>query len=872
MGYASTSNSKLYEFLRNYEKSGFTGSPKSEMVQSFSRLYRDVSESLPISEEARRTALGFHDEARKLVDLYLSGFYNRMRQNQDYPRKIKEIAGLAKKDFENLSAIVSELISGHTIPMDDLGYATMSNGECKIIMDLCQTCPYYLNKEFCILTGRCGDEDLEGHIHKFNLRESLYLAKYLIRLSCKCLIDQSLSLNDLIQLRNLYNVGLAFAQAFQMMNPTGEARRDQILETIDLLQGDPLDINSPKYIHYRDVLHEVFEDIREGTLPYIQDMRNALNKSKQYVLSKWDNDRDGYYSLKSSSQANLTGYRWSLLSSGWEVDSCRALIPEVTEIYDEYIGYSSPYKLPTEDELQRLHQTKTILINNPGKFKGRIIHITDNATQDRCSYIHNRESAILDLLQCDATRDQERIRSFIQRLTLTWSLQADPTKKIGIYGFDFSNATDTFDQGFQWEVLNFIFGPEVANFWKELSSLDKFIDVDGKLRKYSQRRGQPQGYLASFNSFALGHHFIFLMDMKVLGLTEIPADRFYRVLGDDSGASSVLPEIDYFDHNLFDETGLPRSEIEMVHLDICKEFAGFIINYDKSTSTHYDSYEAVAEAAKVTYRNGTFFSPIPVRLAMNYAHNENSMLAIPIWLMDRGQTDWANNLMEIQLGRLDEIYTDIVRCGAIPFLKGFTRPGFDHPSWIARVCYACGLTTVNAGLTFMSLSDHERDKMGYGNTTDLAIADVFGGIKAIPWSKLEKSNNGKLWHVMDKNEQIISTLKEIYDSEAEDRMLAALISPFGDFPADFVDDLYELAETTNILRLAKANPGIDVSQVFPDFNFNKWQKALTAFTNQFLTRGIHKKPREYSFLLQSIYDVITELSKILGPVRAKYPV
>jgi hypothetical protein len=423
-------------------------------------------------------------------------------------------------------------------------------------------------------------------------------------------------------------------------------------------------------------------------------------------------------------------------------------------------------------------------------------------------------------------------------------------------------------------VLEFVFGPEVANFWNELSKLDKYIsdsgicDSDFKYHKYTQTCGQPQGLRGSFVAFAFAHHFIFLMDMKVLHLENLPAWKFYSLLGDDSISNSIFPEIDTYDENddsSCDEMGFHRSQVELVHFGICKDFAGFKINYDKSQSIHHCSLEAKLDFAKVTYRNGQLFTPTPFRLAMNFSKNDNTRLAVAIWRMERGDPK-ARSFLEKVIKDMNPDIKYITQGGQIPFLRGFDNDQIKlSEPFASRLRYACALTYLTTALGFVGLSDKARDSSNE-DLFDRSIGSLFN--KKLQQRLDNVDPNHKVMLVIERNSEILSVLDEIYSFEdLDDQYLALACSTFGEdsLKGDFFDCLYNLAQTSRLLRLAKANPDADISIVYPDFDM-RMQKTLKGFSEKFVTRGIAKRPREEVFMLKNILSVIQQLDDVLGPV------
>jgi hypothetical protein len=305
-------------------------------------------------------------------------------------------------------------------------------------------------------------------------------------------------------------------------------------------------------------------------------------------------------------------------------------------------------------------------------------------------------------------------------------------------------------------------------------------------------------------------------------------------------------------------------------MDICTQFAGFKVNYSKSESTHYDSVEAKLDFAKVTYRNGQFFSPIPFRLAMNYGSSYDAQLAVAIWRGERGEIN-ANKSMDLILRKINNTtVTAIVKCGLLPYLEPFTDKGIDfNNAWMARLRYCSTISHLNMMLACLCIADHKRDWATI-DTFDQALLTLFTP-RQLPLVS-EVDSNHKIIRVIQRNEDILSIIKNVYSFEdQDDQLLALLMSPLSAEFAEneeFVDQLIDLSMTSKILRLASKDSSVDIATVFPDFD-SKYTLQIKRFADTFMTRGIAKKPREEVVLFNSILREMNQLDDILGYL---YPV
>lgn len=854
---------KLYGYLKGYEQCCFTGSTKKEVVTSFRELL--TNECSVLSRAGHETSTPV-TKITGLVDRFLTAYYSRMANCRN-SAKVAELAERSKKDSASLSNLLSAIMTGATREIGTLCICPVKSGEVAGIVDICNDkCPYYLNHKFCILYDFIDNEDTDTDYRfiNFYIPEYRFLAYAMVVISSNLVRNDGVNVNNLVIYHMLFEFLLTIGKIFELMNPADEVRQKYLDDAEDMLTSEPLNTDDEDYQFYDSILDEVFEDIKAGKKRYIRDMRNAIDKCGEFLHSKFDPKFDYYASLKGTAQSVVTGIRESLISSCLEVDVNKDKYSE----YDEHIGYISyyPSQLDGNVKYDYIPTTRTILINNPGKFKPRIIHIGDNPTQDRCAYIHRRLKRLLHYLPEDSTEDQERGRSFLQRLTADWFLQQDKLQKRGIYCFDFSNATDTLDQHFQHRVLEFIFDPVVANFWDKVSRNDKYIQVvNGGYKLYHQTCGQPQGLLGSFDAFALAHHFIFLMDMKLLGLEEHSAREFYSILGDDSVCNSIVPEYETFppDQRQVDEIGIQRSDTELVHFGICTKFAGFKVNYDKSDSTHWDSGEAKLDFAKVTYRNGSLFTPIPFRLAMNFSSSQDAKLAVAIWRGDR-HDPYAKDYMDLVLESCDPKMKFIVKSGQIPYLTAFKDDSYVYnESWLARLRYATAVTHLSAALSFSIVNDRKRDVSSF---------DIFEESMKTLFSRKVRDRinnvdpNHKIFSVLEENAEVIQLLHNIYDADGlDDKYLTLACSTLGEefLQGDVFDCLLNLGTIRQTMILAKTNPDIDLSQVFPDFNM-EMSKRLIQLSEKLMTRGIAKRPREKVSVLKGELSILSELDELLG--------
>jgi hypothetical protein len=863
MSTSTSVNAKLYSYLEGYETCCFTGSSCREVTDSIRQL---IIDEFRINFPDSVLPMDNINKMLSNVDKFFIRYYDRMK-NIKNTEKVKTLADYSKEDKNTLDSLLSQLMGTDYCPLEAVAYMAISRkGD---YMDICEKCPWYTYHKFCMIYLNENSEEAIVQKVQFRVAEYKYLALALLQTANILACHLNINIRDFSKYYTIFTNILTCSHIFELMNPSGNAREEYLSSALSLLTAQPLDYNSFYYKYYDSLLTSVFRDVIIGNKPYAKEMHDAIFSSSSFLHKSFDADRDYYYSMKGTGQSGFTGEHYSLQSSAFEVDIHKN-DPRV-KAFDSYIHYESKYmELPNPEDNPKIC-IKTIGINNPGKFKPRIIHIADNPLQDRCNWVHRRLMAVLNNLPSDCTRNQDNGRSFLQDLTRQWYFQYPNEEKIGIYCTDFSNATDTLDQRFSHRILEFVFhSSEVADFWDYVSQLDKeFYHVKGH-ESYHQLTGQPQGLLGSFAAFSLGHHFLFLMDMKENGMTQIKASDYYRVLGDDAVYNTVKAEKDFIKDILpHDRMGIERTSLEMSHFQKCESFAGFLINFDKSESVHYWSNEAKLDFAKVTYRNGKLFSPIPFRLAMRYSHSFDDKLATCIWRADRDD-QLANKLMDYLISTLpdnkQEDYRNIIRCGELPFLDKFYDHR-DYPSdYINRVRYALSVSMLNTGLAFTITGDSNRSNLSY-DQYDQALSTIFTSQQRLRLENIDP--NHKVMLLFYKNADIIQTLHEIYgETEFDDRFLCMCLASFmGDQWEDILWMIYDIASFQRQLDSAKANPNINYSDLKENFpvmrSYRDIKKDLMVISNKFITRGITKKPGESSYLFRKVFNILNSLHQQL---------
>jgi hypothetical protein len=874
---ASTSKKKLYGYLKGYEIACFTGDPLSKVTDSVSQLLCDELEvkfpNLDISAHAKvRSTIAS-------VTKFLTSFYRRMKDLKD-AKAVVQLCEKSKESLEILDSIVSRLVSNDNCHLEAAAILT-NNTEPR---DFCSSeCPWYLSDKICILFAY---EELSAEESillqdKFRVSEYKYLGLALIQLANFLCTDCGVSPSSLGNYYTLFTDITTAGHVYELMNYSGNERLKYMLEEKEILEGQNRFYGTKEWHYWNNILTEVFNDIKKGRRRYVREISKALRQTQTFLCSKYDTERDYYYSLKGTGQSKYTGEHCSLVSSAFELDPHQ--FDERVKRFDECVGYQSHYKiLPLSDEAWKdLICVKVIAINNPSKPKPRIIHIADNPLQDRCNWIHRRLMNLLRHLECDCTFDQGKGRGFLKSLTEQWYLESNVDNKIGIYCTDFSSATDYLDQTFSRRVIEFVFNsPVVADFWDYVSTIPKkMILPDNSSVWIHQTNGQPQGMLGSFPMLALCHYFLFLVDLKAHEMEDYLERDYFRVLGDDATFNTIVPERYFLDPDedirVSDEDTTNRSLLELDHFRVCTELAGLKINYSKSLSAHSWSDEAKLDFAKVTYRNGKLFSPIPFRLAMSYSNSFDDKLATLIWRADRGEPDVQKLLDHILTKYVpeeqQELYSNTIRSGIFPFLDSLFVDQ-DYPEDFVKIMsYAACISCLTGSLAFTLTPDIDRDLTDY-DQYDRTMATVFSPGQILRLDKIDP--NHKVMELLVKNEEIIKLLHTIYgETDFDDQFMSLCVSSL--FKEELEDSywlIYELASFKRKLASLMENPnsvnGDWVRDNLPTItsyrdtrsNIRRIADGLSLFS---VTRGNTKSPRNGVYLFRKAFDFYRDVSSQL---------
>lgn len=663
---------------------------------------------------------------------------------------------------------------------------------------------------------------------------------------------------------------LSVGRLYQLFNPS-KGELDEAGDALkDLLTSpDKGGEKSPYHENALQQVKELFDDCArwlelepKAEIPGNREAREELHSikyCKQFAraLSKvrkkgfYFTEEDYYLSNKSDPARNpkFNALESSLLKSGFEYDPWKGCG------FDTVTGYESHY-LSKEEALElgtrELHAV-TRMITNPSKCKGRGIHLAYNAIQDRCNLIHRVLQEFLNELSTDCTTHQTRGVQFLLARSIRKKRAAEG---YNLYASDFTNATDTLSQFVQELVLSFIFPKEIVEFWHNLASMPKQLlyHLSKKKVLYTQASGQPQGFLGSFDAFALVHHVIMLCTMKVMGLGDREASDFYRVLGDDSAICTIThdgkcPQLESLKSPSY-EPMWGRSVLD-TYFCMCL-WSNFICNFDKTTVVFSDTPVALIDFAKVTIREGRIFSPIPVRLFFS-TFKKNEATTIPGFLWNADHQGWVNiSHLRSEVTRItnlpDWFIDDLYFSGVIPCFSHLEIEDEQRDELtLGKVALAYILASIQQNICFSFLHDSIKEAFVRGNNSSRDFYKIFVTSSKKARQQFEDlislpnlSSKHKLFYALLKNKDIEECLTAMYKGIL-DLPDSVLWSPYLEVTAtmrDSIVDLSHLIEVTranpdaiNVKLLGSLKPILDSLKEWDKYTFRSDYKKAKAFSS-----------------------------------------
>lgn len=758
---------------------------------------------------------------------FVDNFFKAIR-NQKYTI-LPEWIEACKKRERDLFKLYQSIVTADNIA--DITIITLNNrGEESIrissdgedykglyTLDQLKWCP---NKFKLVTTD--GDEVIDLFISSRSPKifSSLFVAMFQVAYTCTMC-------NDPQMLSGLQQLALSIIEVARLYNETDPDPVEwhkQELETLRILTNPPTKVEDEEL---DNLLIQVCQDIEEGRLPYIRDFHIALRANKSYIDSPFSDD--DYYISAKGSPSKYKGFKYSqsILKSIYEYD------PFKGSQFDKEIGYESSYLDNEGDPDLQQDLIRTIHIPNPAKFKTRAIHYAVNPIQDRCSYINNRIMAFLNSLRTDCTKDQDKGRAFTRKVTNPSFRENSGWP--GVYAFDWSNATDRLDQTFQQACLSILFEPHVVQFWEEISSLQKVFRFKGKSQPlvYDQLCGQPQGLLGSFSAFALAHHVIMLMTMKLSNREDKRSEDFYRILGDDSIICTV-------DADLGDK-------VANNYARICA-WANVPINLDKSNIIRSIDRNALVDFAKVFCLNGQYMSPIPSRLANRIASPDGSYYAITS-LTWQARYSLTNPSLFFKV--IDLVYTDPIENA---FFKVFSASGISSAYddiWkmykpdldlrsdplVLRLALYYAKNKILASLLSNLIGDKDKEILDFKRhgslIQNIRECDLLPKDLEDLWQKVP--TNHKINIVINRNLAIEDLLSQLFDLDLDQIRLLSLPARLSS------DEISSIQQLINLFDLIQYEPDLSefkhsvfkictLTENLSRFTYRSWYKSRSLDT------------------------------------------
>lgn len=635
---------------------------KEELLEGFKLLLQDVSLTHPIeSEDFRFLIKNYEKLVNNMFSLLESCTGDDWMVN--FQKKVKDQCSL----LTSMEGILLGIKPGQEIDMFTL--MGKHNLKEKDIKDL-----WYLPKDWFLIIQDLESDD--GDTIHFKGLYNFVKSACLIMLTSYWVIGLK---SDAFKMISSYI--LSTLKTHQLINQSNKQKREYLLNQIKEIET-PIEFDLYLDEEFMNIWHEFEELVREGKDPIISDLSAAIRRQKAYIESPFDPQKDVYLSPHASASEsedfripfrshgkNLSRKLPSYLASVFECDHWKE--EPVVQILDEEIKFNSPYRT---EELSgcKTYSEVIIVIDNPAKYKPRIIHITNNPLMDRCNWGRNRLKSVNQQLKTDCIDDQSEMFRFSQIITKQLSVMKT---RWGVYGWDFESATDFGNIDFEGLCLGLVFPKSFIDFWRWMSKLPQVALLPKEsghgfdLLDVKQEKGQPQGVILSMDSFSFTHGIVnrltmFLARKKAgleilqnsveiktaLGITaktaKVRPSHFFETVGDDNQQCTLIEDPlvsedywDYENNTWSDKDPGPgrRTVIEMIHRQVC-QWANYKINDQKSMFNEWcPAYENGSrepnyqiEAIHLTVMNSEVVSPIPPRLINGYC-NFKTAIASLLW-------------------------------------------------------------------------------------------------------------------------------------------------------------------------------------------------------------------------------------------------
>jgi len=211
-------------------------------------------------------------------------------------------------------------------------------------------------------------------------------------------------------------------------------------------------------------------------------------------------------------------YSLSLYSDNKEL---KELLDHFDKKFDEFP--ESTFFVPLEFGRPE-HSKFSIKFETSGK--SRLIAILDFFTQSVLKGMHDDHFDWLFNQFEDGTNDQNRVKSLCRRWT------SEPfTKEKGLFSIDLTEATNRAPALLQYEIIQKMYGPEIARDWYSLCTNRSFYDPTSK-SYVTYSVGQPMGTYTSWSSFTIMNHLLVRLACR-LNKIDYKRNLMYLIIGDD---------------------------------------------------------------------------------------------------------------------------------------------------------------------------------------------------------------------------------------------------------------------------------------------------------------------------------------------------
>lgn len=677
------------------------------------KSFQEVLDSIDMGIDENELIDQVKDIVKVSAFRFLEKFYDTYVNNKDsriiYNKEVDDAFKGRRQDLSNLI---------HKLASNLQGYVILSNGQ-QVFLDLSQV-RYVPNKKgfgylFCInATGDVDDTEVVDFVVT-QYKPKMFSCLFKGVVAIYKLLQQYAASDTVIrtcyqlalQLESVSNIGGFFGaledekkqfldDAFDRLTRDRSEEREyfrshdlyQILsDTNNLPDGRDILVRNfecehLKGIYIQDVWDRVMMMIKaRQDLPGKQ-LRPIINSLKRVDKVREDySSKDLYISLRSGPgdvpvwckdfSKNDFGKKSkfqkkvseTLIKSAFETDVLHC------ENFDKLVNF--PYRYNTNyDGIYNGDVHRIVVIDNPNKYKPRIIHMFLNCVNDRLQYLERLGQLRHRLDKTLCTEDHKIGRDFVKNVTSPAFRQRDDMADASVILADWSDATDNVFQKEQLDVVEAFYGEEARELWEEVLSIPfTMVYPDGSKRIAVQINGQPQGMPTSFIEFGdLGEvcHCITEILMPVAE-GRLSLEESVKAVGDDSVKVS-----------LNDRYGLYFA----LYSAVCG-FCGIKINASKSVILTPDMNTWSAEFCKVTSLEGQYFSKIPHSLLFRSAESIASRIGCYSWMQTYGYdtTSALWNLINSHFGEEAEMILSAFKYGWSKGFSQFQTNDFSEIEW-----------------------------------------------------------------------------------------------------------------------------------------------------------------------------------------------